>query len=64
MRKIKLDVEKLAVESFAVDASLHERKTVEGYASGPMGCSADTVCGVRTCLDVTCDYTVCRPCTP
>jgi hypothetical protein len=62
MRKIKLVVETLAVESFAVDADAGELGTVNAHASGPMGCSADTLCGVRTCLGVTCDYTLCRPC--
>ena len=63
MRKIRLDVETLAVESFAMEAEAGALGSVNAHASGPAGCSAATLCGVVTCLKVTCnDYTLCRPC--
>lgn len=63
MRKIKLQLDTLAVESFAIAADAVRPGTVDAHASGPMGCSADTLCGLATCLGVaTCDYSICRVC--
>jgi hypothetical protein len=63
MRKIKLELDALAVESFPIDSEVPQPGTVNAHASGPMGCSADTLCGLATCLAVaTCDYTLCRVC--
>ena len=63
MRKIRLDVETLAVDSFAMEAGESAQGSVNAYDSGPAGCSADTLCGLATCLKVTCNNsTLCRPC--
>ncbi len=63
MRKIKLSVETLAVESFAIETEAPERGTVDAFASSPIGCSAATLCAVATCVKVaTCDYSICRVC--
>jgi hypothetical protein len=62
MRKIKLNVEALAVESFATDEAAAERGTVDAH-SGPAGCSAQTLCAIATCIKLaTCDYSICRVC--
>lgn len=64
MRKIRLQVETLAVESFAIESEAPQRGTVNAHdASSPIGCSAATLCGVNTCVKIaTCDYTLCRVC--
>lgn len=63
MRKFRLNIDKLAVESFPTAEVQAERGTVDAHASGPMGCSARTLCGLATCVNVaTCDYSICRPC--
>lgn len=63
MRKIRLELDTLAVESFAIDSEPPRHGTVDAYASGPIGCSAATLCGVATCVKIaTCDYTLCRVC--
>ena len=63
MRKIKLDVDALAVESFETGGETMRQGTVDAHESGPMGCSAATLCGVNTCVKIaTCDYTLCRVC--
>jgi hypothetical protein len=63
MRKMKLQLDALSVESFAIDAEAPPRGTVDAYASSPIGCSAATLCGVNTCVKIaTCDYTLCRVC--
>jgi len=63
MRKIKLNVETLAVESFAIEAEAPQRGTVDAHLSSPIGCSAATLCAVATCVKLaTCDYTICRVC--
>jgi hypothetical protein len=63
MRKIKLEIEALAVESFPISAEALQPGTVDAHASGPMGCSAATACGLVTCVKIaTCDYSICRVC--
>jgi hypothetical protein len=48
MRKLKLDVEQLTVESFAADAPARGAGTVDGH-SNPFGGSDDTLCDILTC---------------
>lgn len=63
MRKFRLDIDRLTVESFPTAQAAMERGTVDAHASGPAGCSARTLCDVASCVvAATCDYSICRPC--
>lgn len=47
MKKLRLDVEELRVESFESEAREPGSGTVRGYSGG--ACSYDTLCDVLTC---------------
>ena len=56
MARLKLDVEAIAVESFAVVAEGAEAGTVNGYAaSAPlMTCAGNRTCPISACNDSAC----------
>ena len=56
MKKLKLDVDELAVESFATVAGLSQTGTVEAFHT-QFGntCGAEATCGPQTCGQVACE---------
>ncbi|HEU0014568.1 MAG TPA: hypothetical protein VFQ45_12835 [Longimicrobium sp.] len=61
MRKLRLDLDELAVETFAVDADeAREEGTVEAHELAP---TLKTLCGT-TCGTLLASNPTCCPCTP
>lgn len=51
MKKIRLDLAKLSVESFSVSSSVPGRGTVKGHLTEGGGtCDAQASCGPQTCV--------------
>ncbi|HET7231173.1 MAG TPA: hypothetical protein VFJ16_14265 [Longimicrobium sp.] len=64
MKKLKLQVEQLAVESFAIPAALPMNGTVQGYFGTAFGetCEAVVTCGPKTCGHNICVFATEAPC--
>lgn len=57
MKKLKLRMEELAVESFVTDAAARLRGTVEGHNTlGGQTCGAERTCGPQTCPPMYCSF--------
>ena len=57
MKKLKLQMEELAVESFTTDATTPMRGTVQGHNSlGGNTCGAERTCGPQTCPPMYCSF--------
>jgi len=50
MRKLKLDVQNLEIESFDTAPAPTEKGTVEAYATGFLGTDPCYTCGDTTCI--------------
>jgi len=60
MAKLRLDIEAIAVESFAVVAEEADAGTVNGYAkSYPFNTCAGATCAGETCQLTQCDMSQC-----
>jgi hypothetical protein len=69
MRKLKLEVENLEVESFETALAPSEKGTVEAYATGFLGTDPCYTCGDTTCIGThdgdVCTYNyTCGDCQP
>ena len=63
MKRLKLEMDALEVESFATDERMPQRGTVRGADSDPWGCSSlnVTYCNDDTCAQTCPQGTVCVP---
>ena len=68
MRKLRLDLEELEVESFETERSREQRGTVRGYWEYTYYCDSDepdcTGGGGASCYDTVCHNQSCHSCNP
>jgi hypothetical protein len=64
MKKLKLEIDELSVESFAIEAGLPMNGTVQGHYGTAFGetCEAVATCGPRTCGPNVCVFETEAPC--
>jgi hypothetical protein len=59
MKKIRLELDAIEVESFPTDSISEEKGTVEGHLASRIGDTWCITCGEYTCWDYTCNEEWC-----